>query len=601
MVSRSGLRVEGLHVDGATTAVPTTQPLTMENARGSLEDLNLTPEEVDKFQTAFKDENFKKMFAEYAKEISDPKNKAESDAYLKQLEYEGRIEKVYGKDVQLVMPKPGFVAKTFQEGEGGEGEGSDPSQNSSDSKKTKSKAFINICHSDKVEDAVSEKRPGGLQWSVPHTLGQPHEERDKQNELCVAYDFCVSEHTYGLTQSDERLKTLVVETAIEAVNRAFGKKYSMAFTLPKKTFMGPATGPGVQALKGKKGDKDGKATTTPSGRIPPITDQPKAMTKSAFSFDKAVGGKGKKTAEKTPEPEKNEHGEITPKHTIIHRDEGKDMSKQFGVGSASREAERRRDTRPNSLVLRIETPELDSMKNAELDVGDDRVFFRVKGLYALDLSLPFPVVSDDGSAKFDKKTKRLEITLPVRPVKLEPAPVFTEPKGEEAVDETVEETVVSKESTSPVDTVDTTDAPINPGAVVVESPDTTEKSQKLSSCDASEAAAAASAAAAVAAAKAFDKTGETENQKKWRQMYGSTGSDDDDRAISQTETKFETSISSDATNSEPTGTDSTLDSSVLTNTPATDKQSSVTEPKPVTATYLKPSLRGAAELGDKLD
>jgi dynein assembly factor 2 len=145
MVSRSGLRVEGLHVDGATTAVPTTQPLTMENARGSSEDLNLTPEEVDKFQTAFKDENFKKMFAEYAKEISDPKNKAESDAYLKQLEYEGRIEKVYGKDVQLVMPKPGFVAKTFQEGEGGEGEGSDPSQNSSDSKKTKSKAFINIC------------------------------------------------------------------------------------------------------------------------------------------------------------------------------------------------------------------------------------------------------------------------------------------------------------------------------------------------------------------------------------------------------------------------------------------------------------------------
>ena len=84
-------------------------------------------------------------------------------------------------------------------------------------------------------------------------------------------------------------------------------------------------------------------------------------------------------------------------------------------------------------------------------------------------------------------------------------------------------------------------------------------------------------------------------------MYGSTGSDDDDRAISQTETKFETSISSDATNSEPTGTDITLDSSVLTNTPATDKQSSVTEPKPVTATYLKPSLRGAAELGDKLD
>ena len=88
----------------------------MDQARGSLEDLNLTKEEVDKFQNAFKDEAFKKMFAEYAAEIADPKNKAESDAYLRQLEMEGKIESVYGKDVQLVMPKAGFVAKTFDEG-----------------------------------------------------------------------------------------------------------------------------------------------------------------------------------------------------------------------------------------------------------------------------------------------------------------------------------------------------------------------------------------------------------------------------------------------------------------------------------------------------
>ena len=93
----------------------------MDQARGSLEDLNLTKEEVDKFQNAFKDEAFKKMFAEYAAEIADPKNKAESDAYLRQLEMEGKIESVYGKDVQLVMPKAGFVAKTFDEGPADDG------------------------------------------------------------------------------------------------------------------------------------------------------------------------------------------------------------------------------------------------------------------------------------------------------------------------------------------------------------------------------------------------------------------------------------------------------------------------------------------------
>ena len=56
-----------------------------DDARHNLEDLKLTPEEVNKFETAFKDPEFKKMFLEYAQEISDPKNKAESDAYLRQL------------------------------------------------------------------------------------------------------------------------------------------------------------------------------------------------------------------------------------------------------------------------------------------------------------------------------------------------------------------------------------------------------------------------------------------------------------------------------------------------------------------------------------
>jgi dynein assembly factor 2 len=145
-------------------------------AAKNLEDLKLTPDEVSKFETAFKDPEFKKMFMEYAEEISDPKNKAESDLYLRQLERENKIEATYGKGVQLVIPTPGFVVKTR-------------------CKKTDRKAFVNICHSDKCDDATSVRVDGGLQWSVPHTLGQPHEEKDKSGKTCEAYDFCVSEHT----------------------------------------------------------------------------------------------------------------------------------------------------------------------------------------------------------------------------------------------------------------------------------------------------------------------------------------------------------------------------------------------------------------------
>ena len=74
-------------------------------AAKNLEDLNLTPEEVAKFQTAFKDPAFKKMFAEYAAEIADPKNKAESRRCTSgSSSCEGKIEAAYGKGVQLVMP-----------------------------------------------------------------------------------------------------------------------------------------------------------------------------------------------------------------------------------------------------------------------------------------------------------------------------------------------------------------------------------------------------------------------------------------------------------------------------------------------------------------
>lgn len=547
----------------------------MDQARGSLEDLNLTKEEVDKFQNAFKDEAFKKMFAEYAAEIADPKNKAESDAYLRQLEMEGKIESVYGKDVQLVMPKAGFVAKTFDEGPADDGPStSSPDDrgsgaSSSDARKTGRKAFVNVCRSDKCEDATSEKRPGGLQWSVPHTLGQPHEEKDKAGETCVAYDFCVSEHTYELTRRDERLKKMVVETAIEAVNRAFGTRLSLDFTTPKKTFVGPKTGPGVQAIKGggKAPSSTGKATSAgaPGGRVAPSRG-PGAETKaSAFRFGDAVAGE-KRPARAGPEPEPA--GECEPKHTIVHREDGKDMSKQFGTGSASREAEKRRDTRPSALVLRVHLPKLDSVAAAELDVGDSRVFFRVPGKYKLDLALPYEVFGDEGRAKFDKAARKLEVTLPVRPAPRAPAPAFTEPV------ETIADSAEARDEAVPSDAVAPAAAP-----------------------DDAEARAAASAAAAVAAAAAFDAQGETENQRRWREAH-------DAREKEAREKEADEARASSASNAAATNGDEREDDDATPFSVGDEKASSSeigAAKTAAAATFLRPSLRGAAELGDELD
>ena len=123
------------------------------------------------------------------------------------------------------------------------------------------------------------------------------------------------------------------------------------------------------------------------------------------------------------------------------------MSKQFGTGSASREAEKRRDTRPSALVLRVHLPKLDSVAAAELDVGDSRVFFRVPGKYKLDLALPYEVFGDEGRAKFDKAARKLEVTLPVRPAPRAPAQAFTEPV------ETIADSAEARDEAVPSDAV----------------------------------------------------------------------------------------------------------------------------------------------------
>lgn len=95
---------------------------------------------MGRFEKAFKDPEFLKLFTEYAQEVSDPKNREETEAYLRQLEAEGRAEEVYGKGVQLIMPVPAYVLKTRN-------------------KETGEKVFINVCTCDKVRVVASPLPP----------------------------------------------------------------------------------------------------------------------------------------------------------------------------------------------------------------------------------------------------------------------------------------------------------------------------------------------------------------------------------------------------------------------------------------------------------
>lgn len=105
---------------------------TQTGVKDALDQLKLSANECARFEDAFKDKDFVHLFEEYAKEIQDPAARAETSAYLQQLEQQGQLESVYGKGTRLITPNAEFVVKTAQ----ASGE----------------KVFINMCSSDQVRN-----------------------------------------------------------------------------------------------------------------------------------------------------------------------------------------------------------------------------------------------------------------------------------------------------------------------------------------------------------------------------------------------------------------------------------------------------------------
>ncbi|KAK2562409.1 Protein kintoun, partial [Acropora cervicornis] len=139
--------------------------------------------ELDKFEKAMKDEEFRKLLVEYAKEISDPENKKKYEEEITQM------EKMRGMDVKFVNPVDGYVVKTTDSSTG-------------------VKAFINICSNHHIAKAWSQfaereengKKKSGHQWNIPYSLSTPRDDIDRAGKKCVVYDAVFHPDTYSKGQ-----------------------------------------------------------------------------------------------------------------------------------------------------------------------------------------------------------------------------------------------------------------------------------------------------------------------------------------------------------------------------------------------------------------
>lgn len=370
--------------------------------------IDVTADEVQRIEKALKNEEFRKLFVEYAQEISDPENKRKYEEELAEL------EKSRGMDVKFLHPKPGYVLKTSVDGE--------------------KKAFINICKNEHIGKPQATKssqgsgnsRKVGVQWSLPYSLAPGRTDTDHVGKKCVVYDCMFHPDCFDMINKDGRFQTLLNNSAMDGIEREFGVKLDRNnVKKPKMKFKGRP-----QATVLRTPNKDGPAgensldalniqypfDKTKENEVPNDKAKPKSVSKIS----------GNRNAEKKDGNEEKKDGFTKPKYSTVHR--GHFDMQQFTFARDSMPS-----TRPQELIVKVELPLLKSSASVQLDIFEKRLLLECKKpvWYRLDLALPFPVDEDKGSAKFDKSKACLIVTLAVLPPKVHTSQ-YPSPAAQEA-------------------------------------------------------------------------------------------------------------------------------------------------------------------------
>lgn len=332
---------------------------------------DITSDEINRIGEAFKSEEFRNLFVEYCKEISDPENRKSYETEIKQLEAER------GVDTKFINPEAGFVLKTTADG--------------------KQKIFINVAKSSEVNPPTSERgrdeKTGeqGLKWRIPYAQSKPKRDFDNNKNVCPVYDVIFHPDALHLATKDPMFKKLVVDTACEAVKAT--NKLELDLTnirFPKIGYKGAAR---PMVIRNKIGSSQVDENEDPLKQIyPPVASSKQKQTNSV-----------REQANQTPPKY------ATPKYEIIHR-------RDVEMSELTNELDAKINlTVPKELVVRIELPLLRTSKDLVLDVNAKTIYLKSEApaKYKLDLSLPCEVDKLSGKAQFDSDTRKLLITLPV--------------------------------------------------------------------------------------------------------------------------------------------------------------------------------------------
>ena len=367
------------------------------------DDKRITRKEARDLLTALDKPEFGGLMDDYIKEISNPNNIKETNQFLKESEEKKDIP----ANVKLAKPKEGFCIRSEKYNI------KRPSQ--------RKKVFINIVS---LEDVQEPQNDNNNMWKLPYLLNPGRHDQDKKGKYCTTYDVVFNPKAIELANGNLAFKKFVCDTAIEGINNQIlskeEEKISKDFVMKKFNYKGlEVSYVNVHTLN--KGEMDDRKEPSEFHKTQVMKEVEKL---------KAEQDKKKEEEKKDGDIEVYDEPDVDSKENVndviktkkqIDKDSKEPIyqikySNNFELNKFFYNPQGFEETPKidyKKIIIEINTPLMEGISEAELEIDTKKLKFKYKDIYLLNLDLPIEINRDSTKAKFEKAKKILTLSADI--------------------------------------------------------------------------------------------------------------------------------------------------------------------------------------------
>ena len=367
------------------------------------DDKRITRKEARDLLTALDKPEFGGLMDDYLKEISNPNNIKETNQFLK----ESEEKKDLPANVRLAKPKEGFCIRSEKYNI------KRPSQ--------RKKVFINIVSLEEVQEPQNDTNN---MWKLPYLLNPGRHDQDKKGKYCTTYDVVFNPKAIELANGNLAFKKFVCDTAIEGINNQIlakeEEKISKDFVMKKFNYKGlEVSYVNVHTLN--KGEMDDRKEPSEFHKTQVMKEVEKL---------KAEQDKKKEEEKKDGDIEVYDEPDVDSKENVndviktkkqIDKDSKEPIyqikySNNFELNKFFYNPQGFEETPKidyKKIIIEINTPLMEGISDAELEIDTKKLKFKYKDIYLLNLDLPIEINRDSTKAKFEKAKKILTLSADI--------------------------------------------------------------------------------------------------------------------------------------------------------------------------------------------